>query len=70
MNIDDHFRTVPCSHCGGDGGHHDFAGRWSRCEDCDATGIVDICIKPIEINDLDRALCGLPITSGIRESKS
>lgn len=58
MNIEGNFRTIPCSHCDGDGGHHDFAARWSPCADCDATGEVVICLKPLEMSNFERTLCG------------
>lgn len=33
---------IPCESCGGDGGHHDFAGNWSRCVVCNGTGNQDM----------------------------
>lgn len=38
--------TVPCEECGGDGGHHDFAGRWDRCLICGGTGDEKIELHP------------------------
>lgn len=53
MTKPEEVRIIRCSSCGGDGGHHDFAGQWSRCYLCDGDGEIEIEVMPIEMEDLD-----------------
>jgi hypothetical protein len=46
-------RVMPCSACGGDGGHDDYAGYWHPCTECDATGDFIAELHPINLSDLD-----------------
>lgn len=46
-------RIIPCSECGGDGGHHDFAGHWARCSACIGKGEIEIELEPVTLEDLE-----------------
>ena len=49
-------RIIPCPACGGDKGHHDFAGHWTRCDACDATGDIEVELEPVELDDLENKM--------------
>ena len=59
----DDTRIVPCSSCGGDGGHEVLTGYdprdgsplgwWERCQTCKGTGDEEIEGQPLELEDLD-----------------
>jgi len=48
-------RIYPCGACGGDGGHHDFAGHWFRCAPCNGEGWIEVELQPVEMEDLELA---------------
>ncbi|MGX1362568.1 excinuclease UvrABC ATPase subunit [Bradyrhizobium elkanii] len=51
-------RIFPCGACGGDGGHHDFAGHWFRCMPCKGEGWIEVELQPVEMEDLDQDCIG------------
>lgn len=50
-------RIIPCSACGGDGGHHDFAGHWDRCVICNGTGDEEVELQHAEQDMTEYAAC-------------
>lgn len=57
----DEVRIFPCGACGGDGGHHDFAGSWERCNLCAGEGELEFEVKPATLNDLGKDMYGGPV---------
>lgn len=48
-------RIIVCGACGGDCGHHDFAGHWARCDLCLGEGELEVEVSEIEMEDLEEA---------------
>lgn len=48
------FAVIVCERCGGDGSFDESGDRWRKCEACDGTGIIEVGLTAIDMEDLDR----------------
>jgi len=47
------FVVMACDVCGGDGSFDESGDRWRKCATCDGTGLVEVGLMPIDMEDME-----------------